>query len=109
MITALCHSKLSRELEGMEDLLTSAVFGRLKYMMPRDALIPFLSCARYSNGEHALPSNADVQQAKYTFWPWWKFEDCQGSEPDLVIDLDTSDGLAYKVLIEAKFRSGKSS
>ena len=109
MITALCRGKLTRELEGMEDLLTSAVFGRLKYLEPDRGLVPFLSYAKYRNGEAALPPASEITRAEYKFWPWWQYADCRGAEPDVVLELETVTGGRYTVLIEAKYRSGKSS
>jgi len=109
MITALCHGKLSKELEGLEDLLTSAVFSRLRYMPLNEGLADFLSFSTFPDKSPLFPSNLTIESAVFRFWPWWQSGDCQGAEPDLVIDLRTSDGMQYKLLIEAKFRSGKSS
>src|SRR5687768_14982844 len=108
VIDALCQGKLSRDIEGMEDLLTSAVFGRLRYLPLNEGLLPFLRQATYLDGEMVLPAGARVTEARYTFWPWWKFGDSAGAEPDMVIELLTDAG-DYLVLIEAKFRSFKSS
>jgi len=108
VIDAACRGKLSRELEGMEDLLTSTVFGLLKYLPPNEGLLPFLSLAAYTDGQNPL-STVRAQTVQYTFWPWWQFGDCHGAEPDLVIDLVSDDQRRYKVLVEVKFRSEKSS
>src|SRR5262245_43252051 len=109
MIDALCNGKLSREVEGMEDLLTSAVFGRLRYLPPEEGLLPFLWCAKYLDGTSVLPEGLEVREVKYTFWPWWELPSSSSAEPDLVIELSGGNGDAILVLIEAKFRSFKSS
>lgn len=46
MLQAMLHGKLTRQEEEMEDLLTSNVFGLVKYLPPEMVLIPFLSQAK---------------------------------------------------------------
>ncbi len=45
MLQAMIHGKLTREEEGLEDLLTSNTFGLMKYLPPEAVLLPFLSLA----------------------------------------------------------------
>lgn len=52
MLVALLHGKLSREQENIEDILTSNVFGVLKYLPPGTVLIPFLSKASTPDEKH---------------------------------------------------------
>ena len=51
MLDAIIKGKLSREQENMEDLLTSVVFGMIKYLPPHEALFPLLSKAELQTGE----------------------------------------------------------
>ena len=45
MIHALLNGKLSADQENMEDILTSNVFGLLRYLPPEHGLLPFLAHA----------------------------------------------------------------
>jgi hypothetical protein len=111
VIEALLHGKLSREQKNMEDILTSNVFGLMEYLPPEEALFPFLAESSDLVGEHPLAFLRDVKggAATYTFWPWWPGgEGRRGCEPDVVVEIDT-DGRSLLVLVEAKYRSGKSS
>jgi hypothetical protein len=42
----MIHGKLTREEEGMEDLLTSNIFGSMKYLPSYAILLSFLSLAK---------------------------------------------------------------
>lgn len=77
MIKAAMHGKLP-ELECMEDALTSIIFGRLRYLSPGDALVPFLEKAIcYSQPRITLKqylAGLDINLAlyrdvSYFFWP----------------------------------------
>ena len=107
MIPAFLHGKLSREQENMEDLLTSIVFGTLRLLDPK-WLGRFLAHAITEDGTRPLASLGELRSAAYDFWPWLELPKCPGCEPDVVLHCDTAAG-AEHVLIEAKFRSGKSS
>ena len=41
MLQALLNGKLSREQENMEDILTSNVFGLLRYVQPQDGILKY--------------------------------------------------------------------
>lgn len=111
MIDALLKGKLSLQQENMEDILTSSVFGLIKYLPPEQGLYPFLKKTRrfldntpfFSD----LPTGADIS---YDFWPTYSIDGCEPCEPDLVITIDPGPpGQKILILIEAKFHSGKSS
>ena len=112
MLQALLNGKLSREQENMEDILTSNVFGLLKYVEHNLALFPFFRKAIDINNHHPLENligkNAKVN---YEFWPSWGEEHCKKCEPDVVLTIDTEDTADpnYLIAIEAKLFSGKSS
>ncbi len=104
MIPALLHGKLTFKQENMEDVLTSNVFGTLKYVRPERGLLPFLAQAKTIEGLPCPLGNLASQSvsAQYDFWPKW--EHC---EPDVVLDIRGSS--RYLVAVEAKYWSGKSS
>lgn len=98
----------------MEDILTSNVFGLLKYVPPGEGLLNYLALAEDEDGNQPLKylrSLNEVSQdsISYEFWPWWEEPDCYGCEPDVVISLKISAQKKLLVLIEAKYLSGKSS
>jgi len=109
VIPALVKGKLSREQENLEDILTSAVFGLLQYVPITSGLSRLLSFAiPFSKSpQPSFPSFGSDPQ--YEFWPWLKESDCLGCEPDVLITIKDSAGQMHILLIEAKFRSGKSS
>lgn len=83
MLEALIHGKMTSDQENTEDILTSNVFGVLKYVSPNRGLLSFLSMAVLPDGTSPF---ADLPAtAEYEFWPWWKEADCIGCEPDVVI------------------------
>jgi hypothetical protein len=51
VLAAQLHGKLARSEEDLEDLLTSNVFGKFKYLPPELRLIPFLQQAREQWGQ----------------------------------------------------------
>lgn len=106
---ALLHGKLSREQENLEDLLTSSVFGLLKYLPPEEALLPLLERAQLLEGASPLSSLPAGTRAKYEFWPSLRGPDGRRIEPDLLLELEQPDGTHWYMVIEAKLHSGKSS
>ena len=98
------HGKLP-PFEGMEDLLTSDVFGTFRYLEPNQGLIPFLSKAIGFEGDIKPDFLHDVISAEYFFWPRTSK---LNREPDLVIILTRSDKTFISLVIEAKYFSGKS-
>ncbi len=109
MLMALMKGKLSREQENMEDVLTSNVFGTLKYVDPAEGLMPFLGRAKLPNGDKVPFARVTAADVSYKFWPWWQEGDCIGCEPDVVLRIDCVDKRKYIILVEAKYHSGKSS
>lgn len=108
MIEALLHGKLSREQENMEDLLTSAVFGRLKHL-PAGVIASFLGRARTTTGATPLSTVSAAKHVAVSFWPTLRAPGCQSAEPDVVVEAELPEARQCHVVIEAKFRSGKSS
>lgn len=94
----------SNAYDRSEDLLTSDVFGRLRYLDPDDGLLPVLERAvNFRSGTPlTLPPPVNSSQV-YRFWPW-----IHESEPDVLIEWDAVDGTQVKVLVECKHLSGKS-
>jgi hypothetical protein len=112
MLSAILHGKLSREIDGMEDVLTSCAFGVLGVVAPSAGLLPFL--ARSASVDDGRPLRGlaleTVDVVSIEFWPAWKEAGCEFCEPDVVLRIDsTSGGRRLLVLVEAKHRSGKSS
>lgn len=109
MLEALKHGKLSREQENMEDILTSNVFGILQYYP--EYLIKYLSLAETPEGEKPLSNLSQEKIARVIcdFWPPLKEEGCEFCEPDVLVTFICENGEKTLVLIEAKYKSGKSS
>lgn len=93
--------------ERMEDLLTSDVFGCFRYIPPELGLKPFLETAQSPNAQ-SIYYPAEVVRVRYSFWPWLKIRGCNSCEPDLVIGVETKQGI-HVYMIEAKYYSGLSS
>ncbi len=102
----------------MEDILTSNVFGVLRYIRPEDGLLPFLRESEAIYGDIApLLELKSPCQADYEFWPQLKessavggqIYECPSCEPDVLIRITDSTGTKVNVLVEAKLSSGKSS
>jgi hypothetical protein len=112
MTIAEIHGKISEQgtnlSDRMEDLLTSDIFGCLRYLPPHEALIPFLSTATSFHGHPLVPPD-EVVTVHYSFWPWVELLGCKPCEPDIVIGLQTEKKCLYLIFIEAKYHSGLSS
>lgn len=107
MISAFLHGKLSREQENMEDLLTSCVFDAILSERSGHGLARWFSYAEPIFGPaHALPSSFELVEVN--FWPWLT-TGVSGAEPDVVLKIQDNQGAPHRILVEAKFRSGKSS
>lgn len=119
MLPALLRGKLSRDQENMEDVLTSNVFGLLQYVSPAEGLFRWLALAEAVGPDaeaerfplRFLAESAEVTllSERYEFWPFWSQPDCTACEPDVVIRITDSHDSRWIILIEAKYRSGKSS
>lgn len=98
----------------MEDVLTSNVFGLFRYVQPSTGLLPFLGMARAIDGSQPLRDLAEKpppieREDLYRFWPRFSETGLRPCEPDLLLRIDYPDGRRYRIVIEAKYRSGKSS
>ena len=94
--------------ERMEDLLTSDIFGCMRYLPAEKALVPFLHTARSFHG-NTLTVPAKVLRVHWSFWPWLKLAGRIPCEPDVVLGLETEENHVHLVFIEAKYYSGLSS
>jgi hypothetical protein len=117
MVHAELRGKLgidgTRAHDRAEDLLTSTVFGLLRYLPLQEGLLSLLARARPVQLEEdsldvrAAPGWIELEgvtQAELMFWPdFGTF-----GEPDLLIELRNADRLIHLVLIEAKLFSPKS-
>jgi len=90
MYLAEIRGKLSRRMEGSEDILTSNVFSFFKYVDRQ------LFLRRFLDTLDIHVSGGDAENAEFLFWP--KYTD--RTEPDLVIIVGK-----YYLLIEAKLHS----
>jgi hypothetical protein len=106
----LCR-RLTRPEEGMEDLLTSNTFGLMKYLPPGVVLLPFLRHARdpLSGDRLEAALRGVVSVERWRFWPTLSCAGCAACEPDVEIILRHADGSRTWLLVEAKYRGGKSS
>lgn len=101
----------------MEDILTSSVFGLLKYLAPELGLFRFLSRAKTLDGDSLLSVLGTIHESHcvsvtYEFWPRWPkngTEAVSTCEPDVVLHIRLSHKVSYLIAIEAKYLSGKSS
>jgi hypothetical protein len=109
MLQAQLRGKLTRSEENLEDLLTSNVFGSIKYLQPEEALIPLLTSSKDCSGLASFSASQQVLSVDYSFWPWIQEEGCKGCEPDVLLTMQLSDRQKIIVLVEAKYLSDKSS
>ncbi len=101
MIQAQLYGKAASELTWSEDVLTSNIFGLLKYVSTPEVILSILQGSYNLDGE-SLQFERDVERISYRFWPR-----LNRSEPDLVILVHTSNG-DHIIGVEAKYISGKS-
>lgn len=106
MIEAELHDKLSQDGAGaherMEDVLTSNVFGLLRYLPSSTALLPWILRAR-PVGEAPPLQLAPPLDPVFWFWPM-----LGTGEVDVLLSAPTDDGGVDLVAIECKYESGKS-
>ena len=112
MTVAEIHGKISETgtslSERMEDLLTSDIFGCMRYLPTQNALIPFLQTACSLHG-NILIIPGKVLRVHWSFWPWLKLAGRIPCEPDVILGLETEENHMHLILIEAKYYSGLSS
>jgi len=91
--------------ERLEDLLTSDVFGRLRYLKPEEAIIPILN--KIQNSKTCLQLEELIVdptgKVSYQFWPY-----INNVEPDLFLIVPLVNDKQMAVLVECKHKSGKS-
>jgi hypothetical protein len=109
MLQAQLKGKLTREEENLEDLLTSNVFGSIKYLPPEEGLLPILASSINIVGNAPAFALQPISNVKYEFWQGIKEPKCKGCEPDVLITLQLMNGQKIIVLVEAKYLSDKSS
>lgn len=109
MLAAQLRGKLTRQEEDLEDLLTSNVFGSIQYAPKEKGLIPLLSAAEDSNGSNPLKKLPNISDVKYEFWPNFDDENGNAREPDVLIHITHETEQRTVILVEAKYKSGKSS
>lgn len=105
MLQAELRSKLVNPQKNMhlsEDLLTSNVFGILKYLDNKRVLIDFIRSAINQEGK-SIKNITGIVDWRYYFWP--KFQN--QIEPDLLIQGFLKKKLVVNLLVEAKYRSNK--
>lgn len=101
--------------EYTEDILTSIIFGTLKYLRPDQILIPFIESAflynekRTTLGQMLNSEGIELRcyhEIEYVFWPRNNIY----GEPDIILLFKNHiHGLDdYLLVVEAKFKSGKS-
>ncbi len=108
MLDAILKGKISSQTDGKEDLLTSVVFGVLKYLPPMIGIGPVLALARDTD-EHAIPDEfLHPARVHVEFWPPWNEAEAKyGAEPDAVLWCDYPNGRRIAFVVEAKRDSGK--
>ena len=94
--------------ERMEDLLTSDIFGCMRYLPAQNALIPFIQTACSLHG-NIITIPDKVPRVHWSFWPWLKLAGRIPCEPDVIVGLETEENHVHLILIEAKYYSGLSS
>ncbi len=110
MLEALLKRKLSREMENMEDVLTSMIFGAFRREPTGRRILEFLNKAEPILGSKPdVAKRCQVKYDDYKFWPPWHSQDIGSCEPDVFIRIDRDKEKPLYVLIEAKYHSGISS
>ena len=114
MIQAELRGKLP-EIENKEDILTSNIFGMLKYLPPQKGIFRILEAAKdYSERrnsfiENLKTQNIDLNNYDDVDYLFWEYSPVHG-EPDIVVIIRSSKGRQTDLMlcIEVKFLSGKS-
>jgi len=100
MSQAIIHGKISKTGSNLtsasEDLLTSSIFGPMRYLPGSELLIPVLQKARNIFDKNLSINDSD--DPIVNFWP--RYDNC---EPDIEIKFNK-----HLIFVEAKFLSGKS-
>lgn len=111
MIEAELRGKVSSKLEDMEDLLTSSVFGLLKYVPPNIFWPVVLHCAKSCKGnsflERCRQMGADIESYERVYLHFWPVHSRFG-EPDVLLVFSGGEQPLLCFVIEAKLWSNKS-
>ena len=91
-----------------EDLLTSDIFGCCSFLLYDDLMKHILEEAVHFDNNEKYCSSEIVYRDSYFFWPRFQTGNIQ-TEPDLFVVLWHTDKDCSLVLIESKYKSGKSS
>jgi len=104
------RSASSQINEQLEDLLTSEVFSRLRYLDMEKGLLPILNRVQnVYNKQIGLPNQANfIGPAAYFFWPRLTLKSGNVVEPDLIVELRTESDERFVIAVECKHLSGKS-
>lgn len=111
MFVAQLHHKLTRSEEDMEDLLTSNALGIWSYLPVETieiGLLRFLRTAQRLDGA-MFTGPEKLSSIDMKFWHWIQEGDAKGAEPDVLIEMTSSDSRKWLVLVEVKYLSPKSS
>ena len=111
MTIAEIHGKISETgtnlSERMEDLLTADIIGCMRYLPAGKLLIPFLNTSySYQGNSLSIPDHA--LKVHYLFWPSIRIKGCTPCEPDIIISIETGEGV-HIIMVEDKYYSGLSS
>jgi hypothetical protein len=113
MLLAEIHGKSYREIEDLEDLLTSAVFGHLRLVQPPVFWLALLDRARTAEDPRRtlsqVLSNVGVDASRFSGVRvrFWRYFPGYG-EPDLLVQLFGENVTSITILIEVKLHAGKS-
>ena len=93
------HGKLNR---GSEDLLTSSVFGLLRYLSAGVTMSFLGNAVALNDRSLELPEEPELEFFFWPHFPGWT------REPDMVIDVLEGGQRTVRLVVEAKYASGKS-
>jgi hypothetical protein len=113
MLLAEIHGKSYRDIEDLEDLLTSAVFGHLRLVQPPGFWPALLDRARTveepSRTLAQVLASVGIDATKFSEVQvrFWRYFPGYG-EPDLLVHLFGDNVTSITILIEVKLHAGKS-
>ena len=81
----------------------------VKYTPNEKGLIPLLSAAEDENGLNPLIRLPNISDVTYEFWPYLNDGNGNSREPDVLIHITHETKQRTIILVEAKYKSGKSS
>ena len=90
-------------------MLTSNVFGSIKYLPFEDGLGLLFSNSTDNEKRTLAYLLHPILDIEYQFWPWIQEQDCEGCEPDVFIIITPKNKQKTVMFIEAKYLSDKSS